>query len=200
MFERCDNCGNRILLNAREDRQGVYCSRECQSYYRQPYFCRACIEETSDVSAGSTTTVNGVGTTLYGSASRCPDCDSIIQTKWVCFIFLPIIPLGRYRVLYASPTQYLSRQVGGRPRRLRDYVDEEEEDRDDYDEPRRRPRRRRRGCPECGSKEPPVSRWKVSATGWVLFAVLLLFCFPLFWIGLLITEEQRECYDCGARI
>jgi hypothetical protein len=195
MFERCDNCGRRIFANARRARDGIWCSRACQSYSRQPYFCRACVEETSDVSAGSTTTVNGVGTTLYGSASRCPDCDSVIQTKWFCIIYVPIIPLGRYRVLYASPSQYLSRQLGGQPRRLRD----EEDDRDDYAD-ERRPARRERRCPECGSREAPFVRQKVSSAGWAVFAVLLLFCFPLCWVGLLITEGQRECYDCGARL
>ncbi len=41
---------------------------------------------------------------------------------------------------------------------------------------------------------------RISVAGWIVFAVLLLFCFPLFWIGLLIKEEYRSCYECGVRI
>jgi DNA-directed RNA polymerase subunit RPC12/RpoP len=63
-----------------------------------------------------------------------------------------------------------------------------------------RPVRRGFRCPYCGSREVPVTRSKISAAGWVTFVVLLLFCLPLFWIGLLIKEEYRECYECGMRI
>jgi hypothetical protein len=54
-------------------------------------------------------------------------------------------------------------------------------------------------CPSCGSKQPPISGSKVTATGWVLFVVLLLVCFPLFWIGLLIKDEYYDCSQCGRR-
>jgi len=30
--------------------------------------------------------------------------------------------------------------------------------------------------------------------------VMLFFCAPLFFIGLLITEEYRVCSDCGAKL
>jgi uncharacterized Zn finger protein len=55
-------------------------------------------------------------------------------------------------------------------------------------------------CPHCGSQEPPRVVKQISTAGWVVFVVLLLTCFPLFWIGLLITEEQHRCHDCGARL
>jgi lipopolysaccharide-induced tumor necrosis factor-alpha factor len=60
----------------------------------------------------------------------------------------------------------------------------------------------RRGfrCPYCGCTEPPLQSSDISAAGWVVFALMLLFCFPLFWIGLLIKEEYRRCVDCGARL
>lgn len=79
----------------------------------------------------------------------------------------------------------------------RPYDDEDDEEDD-------RPRRKRRSqftCPFCGSHEPPDDVEKVSAVGWVLFAILcVVLCFPLCWIGLLIKETTRVCSECGTRI
>jgi hypothetical protein len=65
-----------------------------------------------------------------------------------------------------------------------------------------RGRQRRRGfrCPNCRSDEPPLIRKDISAAGWAVFVVMLLFCFPLFFIGLLMQEEYRVCRDCGVRL
>lgn len=52
-------------------------------------------------------------------------------------------------------------------------------------------------CPFCRSYARPVELSKVSTGGWVLFAVLLLLCFPLFWVGLLVKEHYRACGCCG---
>lgn len=85
-------------------------------------------------------------------------------------------------------------------------MSDDDHDYDDDEEPaprRRQSRRLARGifqCPFCGSLEVPVTKTKVSTAGWVMMVVLLFFCFPLFWIGLFITESYRECYDCGTRI
>ena len=70
---------------------------------------------------------------------------------------------------------------------------------DEYDD---RPVRRRRGfeCPYCGTDELPVVKSQISTGGWIVFAVMLVTCFPLFWIGLLIKEDYRECYDCGVQL
>jgi lipopolysaccharide-induced tumor necrosis factor-alpha factor len=70
---------------------------------------------------------------------------------------------------------------------------------------RKRQRRRRQWregfrCPFCGTDEPPYRSEDISAGGWVVFAVLLLFCIPLCWIGLLMKEEYRTCADCGVRL
>ena len=48
-------------------------------------------------------------------------------------------------------------------------------------------------CPFCRADDPPVVREKVSAAGWIVLVVLIFFCFPLFWIGLLMKENYREC-------
>jgi DNA-directed RNA polymerase subunit RPC12/RpoP len=56
-------------------------------------------------------------------------------------------------------------------------------------------------CPYCGSRQLPQRRSKISAGGWVMFWILLLFlCFPLCWIGLLMKEEYLVCYDCGIKL
>jgi len=55
-------------------------------------------------------------------------------------------------------------------------------------------------CLRCDSTARPRTTWVISQTGWVVFAVLLIFFFPLCWIGLLMTEPEYRCADCGARL
>jgi ribosomal protein L40E len=55
-------------------------------------------------------------------------------------------------------------------------------------------------CPYCRTTYPPIIRRQISTAGWITFAVLLVFCWPLFWIGLLIREDIRICSACGARL
>ena len=55
-------------------------------------------------------------------------------------------------------------------------------------------------CPFCHTNLPPRSAEKISAAGWITFAVLLTVCLPLCWIGLLITEPERHCSGCGMRL
>jgi hypothetical protein len=54
-------------------------------------------------------------------------------------------------------------------------------------------------CPHCGSNYHPQVIKKVSTDGWIVFALLLFFCPPFFWIGLLMKEEYRRCTSCGAQ-
>jgi RNA polymerase subunit RPABC4/transcription elongation factor Spt4 len=55
-------------------------------------------------------------------------------------------------------------------------------------------------CPKCmGSYVPRMER-RISTAGWITFAVLLVFFFPLFWIGLLIKEDVRVCPACDTKI
>jgi len=110
MFEKCSNCQSRVLSGHRNE-QGVFCSRECQSFFAYPAFCPACAEATTDTSSGSTYTLNGIGTKLYGRAEPCSICGSVRQTLWFCFIFVPLIPLGKYRVKYMSPGRFASRKI-----------------------------------------------------------------------------------------
>lgn len=53
-------------------------------------------------------------------------------------------------------------------------------------------------CPRCGTTQPPLTEKKISTEGWIVFAVLLVFCLPLFWIGLLMKKEHRICSMCHA--
>jgi hypothetical protein len=53
-------------------------------------------------------------------------------------------------------------------------------------------------CPHCGTTAPPVVASRISTAGWIVFAALLVFCLPLFFIGLLIKEEYRMCSWCRA--
>jgi hypothetical protein len=81
----------------------------------------------------------------------------------------------------------------------------DEYDDDDLDDLRRSSRRgsRRRSedeCPYCGNTDPPVIRQQISQSGWIMFAVMMFFCWPLFWIGLLMTEDYLACGDCGRKL
>ena len=51
-------------------------------------------------------------------------------------------------------------------------------------------------CPQCQTQAAPVLEKKITTGGWILFAVLLLLCFPLCWLGLLINEDHRVCSFC----
>ncbi len=68
----------------------------------------------------------------------------------------------------------------------------------------RRERKKRRPekaeCPYCDSTARPRCTMVISQAGWVLFIVLLFLFFPLCWIGLLMTEPEYRCRDCGARL
>jgi RNA polymerase subunit RPABC4/transcription elongation factor Spt4 len=55
-------------------------------------------------------------------------------------------------------------------------------------------------CPHCRSHFLPRVERRISTAGWITFAVLLVFFFPLFWIGLLIKEDVRVCPGCNSKV
>lgn len=55
-------------------------------------------------------------------------------------------------------------------------------------------------CPFCHSRAGYRNTSKVSGGGWVVTILLLLLCFPLFWLGLLITENHQYCKNCQVRV
>lgn len=78
----------------------------------------------------------------------------------------------------------------------------DEDDDDDLSDLRRSSRRRRSeyDCPSCGCPDEPIRRQQISQAGWITFAVLMFFCWPLCWIGLLMNEDYLECGDCGRKL
>ena len=55
-------------------------------------------------------------------------------------------------------------------------------------------------CPNCMSQFLPRVERRISTTGWVVFAILLVVFFPLFWVGLLIKEDVQICPTCSVRL
>jgi RNA polymerase subunit RPABC4/transcription elongation factor Spt4 len=55
-------------------------------------------------------------------------------------------------------------------------------------------------CPKCMSSIAPRQERRVSTAGWITLAVLVVFFFPLFWIGLLIKEDVQVCTQCGTKV
>ena len=93
-----------------------------------------------------------------------------------------------------SPERSSRSERSFKPRR---YDDDDDDDEDD------RPRGRRRSsgfeCIHCGSESRPRLVQEISSAGWVVFVILILFCWPLFWIGLLMKDTYRVCSRCGIR-
>jgi hypothetical protein len=54
-------------------------------------------------------------------------------------------------------------------------------------------------CPFCRCQGQAIPAQKISTGSWVVFALLLLFRFPLFWIGLLMKETVVQCPQCFKR-
>jgi hypothetical protein len=52
-------------------------------------------------------------------------------------------------------------------------------------------------CPFCQSNDLPIVQRRISTAGWVIFAVMLIACFPLCLIGLFVKEDYRVCRSCG---
>ena len=55
-------------------------------------------------------------------------------------------------------------------------------------------------CPFCKASSRPIIRQEISVGGWVVFAVLMAFCLPLFWIGLLMKDDVHYCSQCGMKL
>jgi hypothetical protein len=55
-------------------------------------------------------------------------------------------------------------------------------------------------CPYCGGQMAVSPIKKVSGAGWLTFVLLLIFVFPLAWIGLLIRKDVAFCLSCDATL
>lgn len=110
IFEKCRNCGQRVVTGITDER-GTFCSTVCRNFFVNPEFCHACLGSSTVAPNEGTVTANGVGTRLYGGSDLCPTCDSIVQRLFFCILFIPVIPAGRYRVKYATPTRFIWRKL-----------------------------------------------------------------------------------------
>jgi hypothetical protein len=54
----------------------------------------------------SLTTVNGFGFKLYGRSGYDPETDSYMTTHYLVALFLPLLPIGRYRVISEDGYRY----------------------------------------------------------------------------------------------
>ena len=55
-------------------------------------------------------------------------------------------------------------------------------------------------CPTCGTNYLPVIEKRISSAGWLTFALLLVFTFIFFWVGLLMKEDVAICPICKRRV
>jgi hypothetical protein len=55
-------------------------------------------------------------------------------------------------------------------------------------------------CPQCGGQMALSPVKKVSSSGWIVFVILLIFFFPLAWVGLLIKKNVYFCLSCNTII
>ena len=106
---RCAVC-QRAMAGGYRAGADRFCSLPC--YTHSPTgFCKACLASTSNDAPGGTFTFNSIGTKLFFANDRCPECHSIVQRKAICALFIPLIPLGTYRVIYVGPSRYVGRKV-----------------------------------------------------------------------------------------
>lgn len=126
-----------------------------------------------------------------GQKHACPQCEQRLQ--------VPAPPPSRdNKTVLGKPLAQDNKTILGKPFR-EPVVLEVAEDEDD-----RRSRRKRHHssfeCPRCGSREKPEIRKETAAVGWILFVVLLLFFFPLCWLGIFMRETWEVCWACGHRV
>jgi predicted Zn finger-like uncharacterized protein len=118
-----------------------------------------------------------VSLVLEGKEVRCPKCETV---------FIPKAgPAGAAEAL-GSPTR--DQPVFATDARVGSEIGHSS-----------RPQEHRIGfrCPFCQSAYPPAIKRRISTAGWVIFAVLLIACFPLSIIGLFVKEDYRVCSSCG---
>jgi hypothetical protein len=113
-LKSCTNCRAFALTLPYRDNLGrTYCSEDCMRWLGEGprSFCKKCTFETTAKSSGNLQTINGIGTRFAGRAEQCSECGSVIRRVWVSLLYLPVIPLAKYRVIRISPQQFLSRKL-----------------------------------------------------------------------------------------
>ena len=115
---RCKICNTIVVASSLKDGADTFCSLRCYTQSTTPGFCKDCLEATTPESPGSTYIFQGIGTRLLFVKDRCPNCHSVVQTKFFVLFLIPIFPLGRYRLLYTARNKYVGRQVVRTPARV----------------------------------------------------------------------------------
>ena len=113
-FKACTNCGVFGLTLPFRDKLGrTYCSAVCRKWMGEGprQFCQRCLFESGPESSGNLQRINGIGTTFVGSSDECGECASVVRRVWFTVLYLPLIPLRKYRVLQISPQQFFSRRL-----------------------------------------------------------------------------------------
>jgi hypothetical protein len=113
-LKSCTNCGVFGLTLPYRDKLGrTYCSAACAKWLGEGprEFCQRCLFETSAQSSGNLQRINGIGTTFIGQSEECGECASVIRRVWITVVYVPLIPLAKYRVLQISPRQFFSRRL-----------------------------------------------------------------------------------------
>jgi hypothetical protein len=110
IFNRCQNCG-RLVFHDTRDKLGIFCSMVCRNNVAYPGFCDACVAASWPFAAGDSIRINGIGTAFYGTSDACKTCGSVVRRQFFCIFFIPLFPMGKFRVKYVSPNRYLSRRA-----------------------------------------------------------------------------------------
>ena len=73
-------------------------------------FCDICQINTVPVATGNLFTFNLIGETFIGRSNACPRGGSVESYMFFMF-FVPIIPLGKWKVKYLSRRRFLARKI-----------------------------------------------------------------------------------------
>lgn len=114
VLKNCTHCGVFSLTLPYRDKLGrTYCSEACMQWLGEGPrdFCSKCLFETTDDTSGNVHTINGTGTAFVGSSQPCPECSSVVRRAWITLLFIPVIPLRRYRIIQVSRLEFLSRRL-----------------------------------------------------------------------------------------
>ncbi len=72
-------------------------------------FCGPCTDETIAWRAPDTEAFSGIGTLFYGAADPCSRCGSVVKRLYFCILWIPIRPMGRFRIITLSTSLLGSR-------------------------------------------------------------------------------------------
>jgi DNA-directed RNA polymerase subunit RPC12/RpoP len=127
---------------------------------------------------------------------RCPSCGTEVELR-------KRVTLTRRRCSHCGTPitpQEIDRQAAEKRRREQRAREQEQEEWERAREQEEEEWERRNTCPFCGFIGLPDVKSTTSTVGWVLFAFLLLSCFPLCFLGLFVTNDSLVCRECGSEL